>query len=167
MARMLLTEDDDGIREPLVRSLEREVHEVEAVINGRDAAAHGVTGDHDLIVLDIGLPGIDGLEVCRRVREVRPVVPIIFLTAHDGEMNTITGLDAGADDYIAKPFRIAELLARVRARLRQTTTERLRIADFVVDTAARRAWRGELELELSPKEFDLLALLVRDAGRVV
>jgi DNA-binding response OmpR family regulator len=95
------------------------------------------------------------------------MVPIIFLTAHDGEMNTINGLDAGADDYITKPFRMAELLARVRARLRQVTTERLKIADVIVDTAARRAWRGNIALELSPKEFDLLTLLVREAGRVV
>jgi DNA-binding response OmpR family regulator len=167
MARVLLAEDDDGIREPLARSLQREGHEVEAVTNGRDATARGVAGDHDLLVLDIGMPGADGLEVCRRVREVRPLVPIIFLTAHDGEVNTINGLDAGADDYVTKPFRMAEFLARVRARLRQVTTERLQIADIVVDTAARRAWRAELELELSPKEFDLLTLLVRHAGRVV
>jgi DNA-binding response OmpR family regulator len=167
MARVLLAEDDGGIRDPLVRSLQREGHEVEAVANGREAAARGIAGDHDLLVLDIGLPGVDGLEVCRRVRGVRPMVPIIFLTAHDGEMNTINGLDAGADDYITKPFRMAELLARVRARLRQVTTERLQIADVIVDTAARRAWRGNIELELSPKEFDLLTLLVREAGRVV
>jgi DNA-binding response OmpR family regulator len=167
MARVLLAEDDGGIRDPLVRSLQREGHEVDAVANGREAAARGIAGDHDLLVLDIGLPGVDGLEVCRRVREVRPMVPIIFLTAHDGEMNTINGLDAGADDYITKPFRMAELLARVRARLRQVTTERLKIADVIVDTAARRAWRGNIALELSPKEFDLLTLLVREAGRVV
>jgi DNA-binding response OmpR family regulator len=94
-------------------------------------------------------------------------VPIIFLTAQDGEMDTVNGLDAGADDYITKPFRLAELLARVRAQLRQATAEHLRAADVSVDVAARRAWRGDEELELSPKEFDLLALLVREAGRVV
>jgi DNA-binding response OmpR family regulator len=167
MARVLLAEDDDGIRVPLVRALEREGHEVEAVASGRQAVARGVAGDHDLLVLDIGLPVVDGLEICRRVREVRPVVPIIFLTAQDGEMNTVNGLDAGADDYITKPFGMAELLARVRAQLRQVTAERIRAADVVVDTAARRAWLGEEELELSPKEFALLGLLVREAGRVV
>jgi DNA-binding response OmpR family regulator len=98
---------------------------------------------------------------------VRPIVPIIFLTAQDGEMNTVNGLDAGADDYITKPFGMAELLARVRAQLRQVTAERIRAADVVVDTAARRAWLGDEELELSPKEFALLGLLVREAGRVV
>jgi DNA-binding response OmpR family regulator len=167
MARVLLAEDDDGIRVPLVRALEREGHEVEAVASGRDAVARGVAGDHDLLVLDIGLPVVDGLEICRRVRDVRPIVPIIFLTAQDGEMNTVNGLDAGADDYITKPFGMAELLARVRAQLRQVTAERIRAADVVVDTAARRAWLGDEELELSPKEFDLLGLLVREAGRVV
>jgi DNA-binding response OmpR family regulator len=167
MARVLLAEDDDGIRVPLVRALEREGHEVEAVASGREAAARGVAGDHDLLVLDIGLPVVDGLEICRRVREVRPIVPIIFLTAQDGEMNTVNGLDAGADDYITKPFGMAELLARVRAQLRQVTAERIRAADVVVDTAARRAWLGDEELELSPKEFALLGLLVREAGRVV
>jgi DNA-binding response OmpR family regulator len=167
MARVLLAEDDDGIRRPLVRALEREGHDVEAVISGREAAAQGVAGDHDLLLLDIGLPGVDGLEICRRVREVRPTVPIIFLTAQDGEMNTVNGLDAGADDYITKPFSMAELLARVRAQLRQVTAERFQAVDVTVDIAARRAWRGEQELDLSPKEFDLLALLVREAGRVV
>jgi DNA-binding response OmpR family regulator len=167
VARILLAEDDEGIRLPLVRALEREGHDVEAVTTGTEAVAAGVGGEHDLLVLDIGLPGVDGIEVCQRVRAGRPSVPIVFLTAQDGEMDTVTGLDAGADDYITKPFRLAELLARVRAQLRQATAEHLRAADVRVDVAARKAWRGDDELELSPKEFDLLALLVREAGRVV
>jgi DNA-binding response OmpR family regulator len=126
-----------------------------------------VDGEHDLLVLDIGLPGMDGLEVCHRVREQRPWVPIVFLTAQDGEMDAVNGLDAGADDYVTKPFRLDELLARVRAQLRRTTAEQFQAADVRVDVAARKAWRGDEELELSPKEFDLLALLVREAGRVV
>jgi DNA-binding response OmpR family regulator len=101
------------------------------------------------------------------VRQDRPAVPIIFLTARDGELDAVRGLDAGADDYITKPFRLAELLARVRAQLRQTTAEQFEASDVRVDVAARKAWQGEDELELSPKEFDLLALLVREAGRVV
>ena len=167
MALILLAEDDEGIRAPLVRALEREGHAVEAVATGDDAAAAAIDGQHELLVLDIGLPGLDGLEVCRRVREGRPTVPIIFVTAQTGETDAIGGLDAGADDYITKPFRLAELLARVRAQLRRTTAERFGAADVSVDVAARRAWRGEDELELSPKEFDLLALLVREAGRVI
>jgi DNA-binding response OmpR family regulator len=167
VARILLAEDDEGIRVPLVRALEREGHDVEAVATGDDAIAAGVDGAHDLLVLDIGLPGPDGIEVCRRVREGRPAVPIVFLTAQDGEMDAVNGLDAGADDYITKPFRLVELLARVRAQLRRVSAEQFSAFDVSIDTAARRAWRGDDELELSPKEFDLLALLVRDAGRVV
>jgi DNA-binding response OmpR family regulator len=167
MTLILLAEDDEGIRVPLVRALEREGYEVEAVTTGGDAVRAGVYGDHALLVLDIGLPGIDGLEVCRRVREERLTVPIIFLTALDSEMDAVGGLDAGADDYIAKPFRLAELLARVRAQLRRGTAERYEASDVKVDVAARQAWQGANELGLSPKEFDLLALLVREAGRVV
>jgi DNA-binding response OmpR family regulator len=167
VTRILLAEDDDGIRLPLVRALEREGYEVEAVTTGSGAVAAGLGGDHGLLVLDIGLPDMDGLEVCQRVRQDRPGVPIVFLTAQDGEMDAVNGLDAGADDYITKPFRLAELLARVRAQIRRTTPEQLEAGDVRVDAAARRAWLGESELELSPKEFDLLALLVSEAGRVV
>ena len=167
MPLILLAEDDEGIRLPLVRALEREGYDVEAVSNGRDAIAAGVGGEHDLLLLDIGLPGADGLEVCQRVREGRASVPIVFLTVHDGEMDAVGGLDAGADDYITKPFRLAELLARLRSQLRRATADQFQAGDVRIDVAARRAWRGEGELDLSPKEFDLLALLVKEAGRVV
>jgi DNA-binding response OmpR family regulator len=167
MACILLAEDDAGIRVPLAEMLAADGHDVETAATGTRAVEMGVDGEHDLILLDIGLPGIDGLAVCRRIRDSRPVVPIIFLTARDAELDTIAGLDAGADDYIAKPFRSAELLARVRARLRQATAERFTASGVRVDIPARRAWLGDRELELAPKEFDLLALLVRNAGRVV
>src|SRR4051812_49636498 len=107
---------------------------------------------------------MDGLEVCRHVREVRPLVPILMLTARDGELETVAGLDAGADDYITKPFRLSVLLARVRAALRRNGPPEHSVGDVRLDEASRRAWRGERELELSPKEFDLLALLMREAG---
>jgi DNA-binding response OmpR family regulator len=167
VARVLFAEDDEGIRIPVVRALEREGHAVEPFASGSDAAAAGMDGTHDLLVLDIGLPGLDGLEVCRRVRDARPSVPIIFLTARDDETSAVAGLDAGADDYVTKPFGLAELLARVRAQLRRTGPGRFRAADVTVDVPAHRAWRGDAELDLSPKEFALLALLVREAGRVV
>lgn len=167
VARILLAEDDDGIRLPLVSALRREGYDVEAVVDGEAAARAGTSGAHDLLVLDIGLPGLDGVEVCRRVRADHPDLPIVFLTAQDGEMDAVNGLDAGADDYITKPFRLAELLARVRAQLRRSGEERFEAAGVRVDVAARKAWLADVELELSPKEFDLLALLVREAGRVV
>jgi DNA-binding response OmpR family regulator len=167
VARLLLAEDDDGIRVPLARALEREGYAVDAVADGTSAARLGVENEYALVVLDIGLPGVDGLEVCRRVRRARGTVPILFLTAQDSELDAVAGLDAGADDYVTKPFGLAELMARVRAQVRRSTPDLLRAADVTIDPAARRAWSGEEELDLTPKEFDLLALLVRNSGQVV
>jgi DNA-binding response OmpR family regulator len=167
VARLLIVEDDEGIRVPLTRALEREGYAVDGAGDGHAALAQADAAEHDLIIIDVGLPGVDGLEVCRRIRAQRPAVPIIFLTAQDGELDIVDGLDAGADDYVTKPFRVSELLARVRAHLRRTTVELTEAGDVRIDPARRRAWRDGEELELSPKEFDLLALLVREAGRVV
>ena len=167
MTRVLLVEDDRDIAEPLARALTREGYDVTAAGDGRVALNEVLDCPPDLIILDIGLPGMDGLDVCRHVRDVRPHVPILMLTARDGELETVAGLDAGADDYVTKPFRLSELLARIRAMLRRSAPPELTAGDVRVDDASRRAWRGERELDLSPKEFDLLALLVRDAGKVV
>jgi len=167
VTRVLLVEDDRDIAEPLARALTREGYDVTAAGDGRVALNEVLDCPPDLIILDIGLPGMDGLDVCRHVRDVRPHVPILMLTARDGELETVAGLDAGADDYVTKPFRLSELLARIRAMLRRSAPPELTAGDVRVDDASRRAWRGERELDLSPKEFDLLALLVRDAGKVV
>jgi DNA-binding response OmpR family regulator len=167
VTRVLLVEDDHDIAEPLARALAREGYEVSAAGDGRVALQEILDLPPDLIILDIGLPGMDGLDVCRHVRDVRPQVPILMLTARDGELETVAGLDAGADDYVTKPFRLAELLARVRAMLRRASPPESSARDVRVDDASRRAWRGERELDLSPKEFDLLSLLVREAGKVV
>ena len=167
MTRVLLVEDDRDIAEPLARALTREGYDVTAAGDGRVALDEVLDCPPDLIILDIGLPGMDGLDVCRHVRDVRPHVPILMLTARDGELETVAGLDAGADDYVTKPFRLSELLARIRAMLRRSAPPELTAGDVRVDDASRRAWRGDRELDLSPKEFDLLALLVRDAGKVV
>jgi DNA-binding response OmpR family regulator len=167
VTRVLLVEDDHDIAEPLARALVREGYDVNAAGDGRVALQEVLDAPPDLIILDVGLPGMDGLEVCRHVREVRPQVPILMLTARDGELETVAGLDAGADDYVTKPFRLSELLARVRAMLRRASPPELAAGDVRVDEASRRAWRGEQELDLSPKEFDLLRLLVGEAGRVV
>jgi DNA-binding response OmpR family regulator len=167
VTRVLLVEDDRDIAEPLARALGREGYEVSEAGDGRVALEGVLAAPPDLIILDIGLPGIDGLEVCRHVRDLHPQLPILMLTARDGELETVAGLDAGADDYVTKPFRLSVLLARVRAMLRRSAPSRLVVGDVSLDESSRRAWRGERELELSPKEFALLALLMREAGRVL
>jgi DNA-binding response OmpR family regulator len=170
VARLLVVEDDDAISEPLVRALAREGHEVAHTVTGEEALAHVADGDPDLLVLDIGLPDMDGIEVCRRVRSTRPRLAILILTARSSELDEVSGLDAGADDYLTKPFSLSILSARVRALLRRNGAEgsgEHEVGGVRVDPAARRAWRGDRELELSPKEFDLLALLVGRAGEAV
>lgn len=123
MTRVLLAEDDASISEPLARALRREGYEVEVREDGPTALDAGLQGGADLVVLDLGLPGMDGLEVARRLRSEGHTVPILVLTARADEVDTVVGLDAGADDYVTKPFRLAELLARVRALLRRGATE--------------------------------------------
>ncbi len=170
VTRVLVVEDDDAIAQPLVRALRREGYEVAHVPSGEAALARVGEAAFDLIVLDLGLPGIDGIEVCRRVRELRPRPVVLMLTSRSSELDEVLGLDAGADDYVTKPFTLAVLAARVRALLRRDGDEglgALESAGVRVDPAARRAWRDGGELELSPKEFDLLALLVENAGNVL
>jgi DNA-binding response OmpR family regulator len=170
---VLLVEDDDAIASGLARVLDSQGYVVSRVGRGRAALAQAGE-DVGLVVLDLGLPDMDGLDVCRALRAARPELGILILTARDQELDVVAGLDAGADDYLIKPFRLSELLARVRAGLRRgaaaaepESREPLRAGDVSVDVAARRAWRDGTELVLRPKEFDLLALLVRNAGRVV
>src|ERR1700760_4377207 len=167
MTRVLLAEDDASISEPLARALRREGYEVEVREDGPTALDAGIQGGIDLVVLDLGLPGMDGLEVARRLRAEGHAVPILILTARADEVDTVVGLDAGADDYVTKPFRLAELLARVRALLRRGTAEGSAAHGVRIDPDARRAWHGDTELDLTTKEFDLLWILLRDAGKVV
>ncbi|MEA2496123.1 MAG: hypothetical protein QOJ29_4034 [Thermoleophilaceae bacterium] len=168
--KILLVEDDDAIAEGLVRVLESQGMSVERFAEGRPALK-AVTADVGLVVLDLGLPDLDGIEVCRRLRRAHPELAILILSARGQEFDVVSGLDAGADDYLVKPFRLAELLARVRAHLRRAgrveEPQPHRAGDVRVDRAARRAWRASSELDLTPKEFDLLTLLVQEAGRVV
>ena len=165
MTTVLLVEDDPAISEPLTRALGREGYDVRAHATGAEALAdiRGV----DLVVLDLGLPDMDGLDVAREVRASGNRVPILILTARTDEVDMVVGLDAGADDYVTKPFRLAELLARVRALLRRQVAEpaegELRAQDVRMDVAAHRAFVGDVELSLTAKEFDLL----REAGSVV
>ena len=167
MARLLLVEDDASIAEPLMSALRREGHEVAWSPTGENGLA-SAGPDVDLVLLDLGLPDLDGLEVCRRLRQRLPDVPVLMLTARAEEVDAVVGLDAGADDYVTKPLRLAELMARIRAALRRAPAPAVTsVQDVRIDHAARRAWRGEVELDLSAKEFDLLALLAGDAGRAV
>ena len=166
MTRVLVIEDDSAIADPLLRALRREGYEAVRCSSGAQALAVG-NGGVDLVVLDLGLPDVDGVSVCRELRRRDATLPIVMLTARAGELDVIVGLDAGADDYVTKPFRLGELLARIRARVRTQSLTNLRVRDIEVDVSSHRAWRGEAELELTPKEFDLLALLVRRAGMVV
>jgi DNA-binding response OmpR family regulator len=173
--RILLVEDDDAIAAGLVRVLESQGYGVRRLSRGGGASVAVADGGFGLVILDLGLPDIDGLDVCRRLRAADPDLALLILTARDQELDLVAGLDAGADDYLVKPFRLSELLARVRAHLRRAQgaagaredAEPLRAGDVRVDLAARRAWRGDDELALRPKEFDLLALLVAEAGRAV
>ena len=171
MPRLLVVEDDAAIAAPLVRALRREGYDVDLVERGTDAVDHAGTGPtaYDLVLLDLGLPDADGVDVCRRLRSMHPQLPIVMVTARQEELDAVVGLDAGADDYVTKPFRLAELLARVRARLRAApeTESVVTAQDVRLDLGARRAWRGDEELDLTNKEFDLLAHLVREAGNVV
>jgi DNA-binding response OmpR family regulator len=167
MTSVLLAEDDPAISEPLARALRREGYDVDVASDGPETLEAAKNGGIDLIVLDIGLPRIDGLEVCRRIRSLGQSVPVLILTARADEVDTVIGLDAGADDYVTKPFRLAELLARVRALLRRGASETRVVQGVRVETDARRAWLGTTEIELTSKEFDLLALMVAEAGKVV
>ncbi|MEA2381040.1 MAG: hypothetical protein QOH72_1011 [Solirubrobacteraceae bacterium] len=172
---ILIVEDDEAIASGLARVLDSQGYRVRRLARGGPATAEAREDDIGLVVLDLGLPDIDGLEVCRRLRAARSDLAILILTARDHELDVVAGLDAGADDYLIKPFRLSELLARVRAHLRRVSAspgdergdERLRAGDVVVDRAGRRAWLGDEELELRPKEFELLALLAEHAGRAV
>jgi len=169
MTRIVLVEDDPTISEPLTRALGREGYEVEW--HGTGQGGVGAAASADLIILDLGLPDIDGVDVARRVRDRGLTVPILMLTARADEVDLVVGLDAGADDYVTKPFRLAELLARVRALLRRRTgmdsTDELEAKGVRIDVAAHRAFLGDQELQLSSKEFDLLHVLVAHAGSVV
>lgn len=168
---MLLAEDDEAIAAPLSRALEREGYQVRIAPNGEDALHQVLTGTWDLLLLDLGLPGMDGLEVCRQIRSKKLDVPVLMLTARTDEVDFVVGLDAGADDYVGKPFRLAELLARVRALLRRhggpSDEASIEIGGLLLDKPARRVLLDGKELSLANKEYELLKLLMEHAGEVV
>jgi two-component system, OmpR family, KDP operon response regulator KdpE len=170
--RLLLVEDDTAIARPLVRALEREGFAVEHLEAGEPAIRRVDAEDIDLVVLDLTLPDLDGLDVCRQIRASHPELPIVMLTARREEVDVVVGFDAGADDYVAKPFGMDELLARVRAAVRRAApgeeTAVVTTDDFQVDLGAKRVLdHTGAPVRLTPTEWQLLEVLVRHAGKLV
>jgi DNA-binding response OmpR family regulator len=167
---LLLVEDDRRLAKVMKRVLEDERHVVDCASDGSEGFELGLTGTFDVIVLDLMLPGTDGIEVCRRLRAARVVTPVLMLTARDAIDDRVMGLDAGADDYLPKPFAFAELLARIRALCRrraQVVPEVLTVGDLSLDTSRRAVSRAGKELDLTPKEFALLEFFMRHPGQVL
>ena len=166
---ILIVEDDEAIVRLLRRGLTYEGYQVEAALDGETGLSMAREHHPDLVILDLMLPGIDGLEVCQRLRGGSNV-PILMLTAKDTIQDRVQGLDAGADDYLVKPFELDEVLARVRALLRRTQTERVQVlsfADLALDTATRQAMRHNRTISLTAKEYDLLELFLRHPRQVL
>lgn len=171
---VLVVEDDHAISSMLRRGLTFEGYNVSVAHSGTDALEYARVQTPDLIVLDIMLPGVDGVEVCRRLRAAGDEVPILMLTARDEVEDRVTGLDAGADDYLVKPFAFPELLARLRALLRRQERradeqlgEMLTFEDLTLDTSTRYAYRGDRRIELTTREFDLLYLFMKHPNQVL
>ena len=169
--RVLVAEDDKSVRDSLVRALTFEGYEVVTAGDGAEALMAVVESQPDVIVLDVLMPHVDGLTACRRLRERGDRTPVLMLTARHEVSDRVAGLDAGADDYLVKPFALDELLARLRALVRRTSMsghdEVLRVSDLSLDPARRQVRRGDRSLELTKTEFDLLELLLYNAGIVL
>jgi two-component system, OmpR family, response regulator len=168
--RILVVEDKIKLATALQRGLRKTGLSADIATSGEDAVWMAESTPYDALVLDVMLPGIDGFETCRRLRSRDVWAPILMLTAREGVDDRVAGLDAGADDYLTKPFAFRELLARLRALARRGAQRRptvLAVADLRLDPAARRVWRGETELSLSQKEFALLETLMRYQGEVM
>jgi DNA-binding response OmpR family regulator len=167
--RVLVVEDDGRVGRFVQTGLEQEGYAVDLLGDGADAGAQATTIDYDAVVLDLMLPRRSGLQVLRDIRSQKPALPVLILTAKTSLDERIAGLDAGADDYMTKPFALAELEARLRALLRRGAPREniLRVADLEVDTIRRTVKRGEVRIDLKPKEYALLEFLMRHAGRPV
>lgn len=172
-ARILIADDDRAIRDALTRALTLEGYDVVQAHDGAQALTAIEQHKPDVAVLDVMMPNVDGLTVCRVLRAERNRVPVLMLTARTETSDRVAGLDAGADDYLAKPFELEELLARIRALLRRVRgdepggSDPVQLSDLRLDPTARRVWRAGREVELSKTEFDLLELLVRNQGIVL
>jgi DNA-binding response OmpR family regulator len=166
---VLIVEDEPSVARFLKQAASESGYAAQVVTDGRDALAIAKHSDFDLVLLDVMLPGMNGFEVCRRLRADEVRTPILIITARDGLEDKVEGLDSGADDYIVKPFHVAELLARMRALLRrgETSPAVLSVADLTLDPARREARRGKKVIHLSATEYSLLEYLMRNAGRVL
>jgi DNA-binding response OmpR family regulator len=168
---ILVVEDERRLAQVVRKVLEEEGHTVDVAHDGEEGLAMAMDGSHDVIVLDVLLPGLDGFEVCRSLRASRVDTPVLLLTALDAVEDRVRGLDAGADDYLPKPFAFQEMLARLRAlgrrRVQARDPDEIQSADLTLDLRRRRAARGGRTIDLSPKEFALLEFLLRNQGRVV
>jgi len=168
--RILVVEDQLKMASLLRRGLTEEGHAVDVAGTGDEALWMAQAAEYDAVVLDLMLPGLDGVEVCRRLRASGFWAPVLMLTARDAVEDRVAGLDAGADDYLPKPFSFAELLARLRALARRAAAERppvLQVGDLRLDPATRQVWRGETEIPLSGKEFAVLETFMRRPGQVL
>jgi DNA-binding response OmpR family regulator len=168
--RLLLAEDDPEAAAVLSRGLREHAYVVDVAPDGRTAYGNALAREYDLIILDVMLPGLDGFQVCRRLRAERRATPVLMLTARGGVEDRVEGLDAGADDYLPKPFHFPELLARVRALLRRgpvLAPAVMNVGDLMIDTRARRVERAGREIQLTTKEYTMLAYLARHQGRIV
>lgn len=168
--RILVIEDDHKIAGAIKKGLEQESYAVDASFNGQDGLGFAMTEDYDLIIIDRMLPGVDGVKICQILREKKKSVPILFLTAKDKISDRVEGLDAGADDYLVKPFAFEELLARVRALLRRPVSypeTTLEVADLTLDTSRFEVKRAGKNINLSTKEFALLEYLMRNPARIL
>ena len=169
--KILVVDDERAVRESLRRALELEGYEIELAADGREALERlEADSQPDALILDVLMPGVDGLEVCRRLRRTGSRLPVLMLTARDAVENRVAGLDAGADDYVTKPFALEELLARIRALLRRTSNgagEVLRFSDLELDPGTREVRRGGELIELTRTEFSLLELFMRNPRQVL
>ncbi|BAH40180.1 MAG TPA: DNA-binding response regulator [Gemmatimonas aurantiaca] len=168
--RILLAEDDTRLHDLLARALRERAFAVDVVADGEAAIIEAAVNDYDAIILDVTMPRRSGLEVCAELRKRGKRTPILMLTARDALTDRVAGLDAGADDYLVKPFELDELLARLRAIMRRGPVlqdERIVVGDLVVDTRAQQATRAGVPLNLTTREYTLLAYLARQAGRVI
>lgn len=167
--RILLVEDEQGVAAFIKKGLEEEYYGVDLASDGNDGLLLATSGEYDLILLDIMLPGINGIELVKTIRQQGIKTPILLLTALDALGSKIEGLESGADDYLTKPFAFSELLARIRALLRRSTESQseLTLVDLKLDLLSRRVFRANKEIILTPKEFAILEFMLRNKGRVL